>query len=67
MNQASTGGKDRWQLISNILLANYRYSGDENNWNKFRFLLFHLLYSLSSEIGLEKQNLNSLFLRMSHQ
>jgi hypothetical protein len=37
MNQASTGGKDRWQLISNILLANYRYSGDENNWEKFRF------------------------------
>jgi hypothetical protein len=37
MNQASTGGKDRWQLISNILLANYRYSGDENNWDKFRF------------------------------
>ena len=37
MNQASTGGKDRWQLISNILLANYRYSGDENNWDRFRF------------------------------
>jgi hypothetical protein len=36
MNQASTGGKDRWQLISNILLANYRYSGEENNWDKFR-------------------------------
>lgn len=37
MNQASTGGKDRWQLISNILLANYRYSGDENNWDRFSF------------------------------
>ena len=37
MNQASTGGKDRWQLISNIFLANYRYCGDENNWDKFRF------------------------------
>ena len=37
MNQASTGGKDRWQLISNILLANYRYSGDENSWDRFRF------------------------------
>jgi hypothetical protein len=37
MNQASTGGKDRWQLISNILLANYRYSSDENNWDRFRF------------------------------
>jgi hypothetical protein len=37
MNQASTGGKDRWQLLSNILLANFRYSGNENNWTKFRF------------------------------
>jgi len=37
MNHASTGGKDRWQLISNILLANYRYSGDENNWDRFSF------------------------------
>jgi hypothetical protein len=43
MNQASTGGKDRWQLISNALLANYRYSGDENNWDKFRFgaVIYH--------------------------
>ena len=43
VNQASTGGKDRWQLISNILLANYRYSGDENNWDKFRFgaVIYH--------------------------
>ena len=43
MNQASTGGKDRWQLVSNILLANYRYSGDENNWDKFRFgaVIYH--------------------------
>ncbi|MDQ3838897.1 MAG: hypothetical protein M3297_06475 [Thermoproteota archaeon] len=43
MNQASTGGKDRWQLISNILLANYRYSGNENNWNRFRFgsVIYH--------------------------
>jgi hypothetical protein len=43
MNQASTGGKDRWQLISNILLANYRYSGDENNWDRFRFgaVIYH--------------------------
>jgi hypothetical protein len=42
-NQASTGGKDRWQLISNILLANYRYSGDENNWDRFRFgaVIYH--------------------------
>jgi hypothetical protein len=43
VNQASTGGKDRWQLISNILLANYRYSGDEDNWDKLRFgaLIYH--------------------------
>jgi hypothetical protein len=41
--ETSTGGKDRWQLVSNILLANYRYSSDENNWDKFRFgaVIYH--------------------------
>jgi hypothetical protein len=43
VNQASTGGKDRWQLVSNILLANYRYSGDEDNWDNLRLgaLIYH--------------------------
>ena len=59
MNQASTGGKDRWQLISNILLANYRYSDDENNWDKFRFgavIIKKLTFQIYpySKIGLTK-------------
>jgi hypothetical protein len=31
------GGKDAWQLLANLLLGNYRYTKDENNWNKCRF------------------------------
>lgn len=31
------GGTDKWQLIANFLLANYRYTGDENNWSKCFF------------------------------
>jgi hypothetical protein len=30
-------GTDKWQLIANFLLANYRYTGDENNWSKCFF------------------------------
>lgn len=37
MNQANSSGKDRWQLISNILLANFRYAGNEDTWSRFRF------------------------------
>jgi hypothetical protein len=33
----SGSGIDRWQLIANFLLANYRYTGDENNWSKCLF------------------------------
>jgi len=32
-----TGGSERWQLIANLLLANYRYTGNENQWDKCRF------------------------------
>ena len=28
---------DRWELIANFLLANYRYTGDENNWSRCLF------------------------------
>jgi hypothetical protein len=37
INKASGSGIDRWQLITNLLLANYRYTGDENNWDKCLF------------------------------
>ena len=30
-------GHEKWQLISNLLLANYRYTGDEENWTKYNF------------------------------
>ena len=30
-------GVDRWQLIANFLLANYRYTGSENNWSRCLF------------------------------
>ena len=34
----TTGGrKDAWQIIANLFLANYRYTRDENNWNKCHF------------------------------
>ena len=28
---------EKWQLISNLLLANYRYTGSEDNWQKYLF------------------------------
>jgi hypothetical protein len=30
-------GIDKWQLIANFLLANYRYTGDEDDWSKCLF------------------------------
>jgi hypothetical protein len=33
----SSNAADRWQLIANFLLTNYRYTGDENNWSKCLF------------------------------
>jgi hypothetical protein len=30
-------GIDRWQLIANFLLTNYRYTGDEDDWSKCLF------------------------------
>lgn len=32
-----TGGSQKYQLISNILLSNYRYTGDEDDWSKLLF------------------------------
>ncbi|MGC2427721.1 MAG: hypothetical protein WA421_11850 [Nitrososphaeraceae archaeon] len=38
VNNVVTGGrKDAWQIIANMFLANYRYTRDEDNWNKCRF------------------------------
>jgi hypothetical protein len=30
-------GREKWQLISNVLLGNYRYTGNEENWGKYVF------------------------------
>lgn len=30
-------GREKWQLISNALLANYRYAGKEDDWTKYYF------------------------------
>ena len=37
INKATGGGTDKWQLIANFLLANYRYTEDENNWSRCFF------------------------------
>jgi hypothetical protein len=30
-------GHEKWQLVSNLLLANYRYTGNEENWSRCVF------------------------------
>jgi hypothetical protein len=30
-------GREKWQLIANSLLANYRYCQDEDDWNRYNF------------------------------
>lgn len=37
INKVTGGGMDKWQLIANFLLANYRYTGDEDNWSRCLF------------------------------
>lgn len=37
INPASTGSFEKWQLVANMLLANYRYTGDEDRWEKCLF------------------------------
>jgi hypothetical protein len=37
LDPVNSSGSEKWQLIANLLLLNYRYTGDENNWNKCLF------------------------------
>jgi hypothetical protein len=37
IDKAQSSGMDKWQLVTNLLLANYRYTGDEDNWNRYLF------------------------------
>ncbi|MFZ0224782.1 MAG: hypothetical protein WAM42_24125, partial [Candidatus Nitrosopolaris sp.] len=32
LNPANSSGKEKWQLLANLLLANYRYSENEDEW-----------------------------------
>jgi ATP-dependent exoDNAse (exonuclease V) beta subunit len=35
-------GREKWQLTSNALLANYRYSGKEDDWTN-NFVLYVIM------------------------
>jgi hypothetical protein len=37
INRARGSGHERWQLISNMLLSNYRYRQNEDDWTNFLF------------------------------
>jgi hypothetical protein len=37
IDKVASSGIDRWQLIGNFLLANYRYTRNENDWSKCLF------------------------------
>jgi PD-(D/E)XK nuclease superfamily len=37
INRANGSGHERWQLLSNMLLSNFRYTNNEDDWSKFLF------------------------------
>lgn len=37
INRARGSGHERWQLIANMLLSNYRYTQNEDDWTNFLF------------------------------
>lgn len=37
LNPANSSGKEKWQLLANLLLANYRYAGNEDEWTNCLF------------------------------
>lgn len=37
LDPVNGSGSEKWQLVANLLLLNYRYTGDENNWSKCLF------------------------------
>jgi hypothetical protein len=36
-NPVNSSGKEKWQLLANLFLANYRYAGNEDNWENCRY------------------------------
>ncbi len=43
LDPVSGSGSEKWQLVANMLLMNYRYTGDEDNWTKCLFgsIVYH--------------------------
>jgi hypothetical protein len=37
LTPAKESGKEKWQLLANLFLANYRYTGNEDDWSKCLF------------------------------
>ena len=37
LDPVNGSGTEKWQLVANLLLLNYRYTEDENNWSKCLF------------------------------
>ncbi|MGN6351057.1 MAG: hypothetical protein ACTHL3_06290 [Candidatus Nitrosocosmicus sp.] len=37
LDPVNGSGSEKWQLLANLLLLNYRYTGDEDNWSKCLF------------------------------
>ena len=37
LDPVNGSGSEKWQLVANLLLLNYRYTQDENNWSKCLF------------------------------
>jgi hypothetical protein len=37
VNPVNSSGKEKWELLANLFLANYRYTGVEDNWEKCLF------------------------------
>lgn len=43
LDPANGSGSEKWQLVANMLLLNYRYTGNEDDWSKCRFgsIVYH--------------------------
>jgi hypothetical protein len=37
VNPVNSSGKEKWELLANLFLANYRYTGNEDNWEQCLF------------------------------
>jgi hypothetical protein len=61
---------DKWQLVTNLLLANYRYTGDEDNWNRYLFgsvVFYNNAYIPHSPLSEEWINKVKIDRRFAHE